>query len=165
MSEFATNGPVASKFVFLKDVATLPPNTKVRLLGWYASPGVESSLATNSRSSIVDHDTAKGQIILEHAYPKNAKPSPHMLVDIDLVLESIEPSILSTGSWINVIGYTRSTQRGVRKSKAKLRQPEDESSFLQAVLVWTAGALKITDYEITLEEQRSAQKKFISKSK
>ncbi|KAK5454106.1 hypothetical protein LTS15_006106 [Exophiala xenobiotica] len=148
MSEFATNGPVASKFVFLKDVATLPPNTKVRLLG-----------------CIVDHDTAKGQIILEHAYPKNAKPIPHVLVDIDLVLESIEPSILSTGSWINVIGYTRSTQRGVRKSKAKLRQPEDESSFLQAVLVWTAGALKITDYEITLEEQRSAQKKLISKSK
>ncbi|KAK5233401.1 hypothetical protein LTR67_003809 [Exophiala xenobiotica] len=148
MSEFATNGPVASKFVFLKDVATLPPNTKVRLLG-----------------CIVDHDTAKGQIILEHAYPKNAKPIPHVLVDIDLVLESIEPSILSTGSWINVIGYTRTTQRGVRKSKARLRQPEDESSFLQAVLVWTAGALKITDYEITLEEQRSAQKNLISKSK
>ncbi|KAK5312609.1 hypothetical protein LTR93_011271 [Exophiala xenobiotica] len=148
MSEFATNGPVASKFVFLKDVATLPPNTKVRLLG-----------------CIVDHDTAKGQIILEHAYPKNAKPIPHVLVDIDLVLESIEPSILSTGSWINVIGYTRPTQRGVRKSKARLRQPADESSFLQAVLVWTAGALKITDYEIRLEEQRSAQKNLISKSK
>ena len=84
-----------------------------------------------------------------------------MLVDIDLVLESTEPSTLVTGTWVNVIGYTRSTRLHVRKSKAQLRQPEGESSSLQAVLIWTAGALKITDYEITLEEQRSAQKKLI----
>ncbi|KIW61456.1 hypothetical protein PV05_01576 [Exophiala xenobiotica] len=142
MSEFATNGPAASKFVFLKDIASLPPNTKVRLIG-----------------CIVDYDIARGQIVLEHAYPKNIQPISRVLVDIDLVLETTEPSTLITGSWINVIGYTRRTRLNIRKSKAQLRQPVNESSSLQAVLIWTAGALKITDYEITLEEQRSAQKK------
>jgi len=44
MSEFATNGPAASKFVFLKDIASLPPNTKVRLIGWYDSQASKAAV-------------------------------------------------------------------------------------------------------------------------
>ncbi len=47
MSEMATNAPVASKFVFLHDIGSLAPATKVRFLGWYAGQSSSGKCMTD----------------------------------------------------------------------------------------------------------------------
>lgn len=141
MSEGATNGPVPSKFVFLHEVASLPSATKVRLLG-----------------CVVQYDTTKGRLLLEHAYPKNAHPIPHIFVDTELVLESTPPSLYQQGSWINIIGYVRNPDLHNRKRRDNLSNGKSEIVSVQAILIWDAGALRTGDYEDILEEQRLAQR-------
>ncbi|KIW11124.1 hypothetical protein PV08_10424 [Exophiala spinifera] len=140
MNESSTNGPVASVLVFLHEIASLPPETKVRLLG-----------------CVVDYDMVKGQLILEHAYPKHILPTPRVSVDVNLSLETVDSSVLRTGAWVNIIGYTRITGLKSRRSKAHLHQSRDRDELpaMQAILIWPTRVLRIEDYEITLEEQRS----------
>jgi len=141
MSELATNAPVASKFVFLHDIGSLAPATKIRFLG-----------------CIVDYHTAEGRLLLEHAYPKDTHPVPRVSVDINLVLESLQTSILRSGTWINVIGYTRDARPHGRKRKKSMSRSDEAPPSVQAILIWDAGALRLRDYEITLEEQRQVQR-------
>lgn len=96
--------------------------------------------------------------MLEHAYPKHVLPTPRVSVDVNLILETVDTSVLRTGAWVNMIGYTRVMGPKSRKGKAKLRQSRNEIPFMQAILIWSAGAVRIEDYEITLEEQRSVKK-------
>ncbi|KIX07626.1 uncharacterized protein Z518_02279 [Rhinocladiella mackenziei CBS 650.93] len=139
MSEGATNAPVPSKLVFLYELASLPPATKVRFVG-----------------CVLQYDVLNGQLLLEHAYPKNAHPVPRVSVDVSLVLESTASSALRHGCWINVIGYTQNSGVHARKRKDSLHR-RDEVVSLQAILIWDAGSLRIRDYENTLEEQRLVQ--------
>lgn len=119
-----------------------------------------STLGTDlTHSSVVDYDIVKGQLVLEHAYPSHIRPIPRVSVDVKLILETVDASLLRTGAWVNIIGYSRLTGPKSRRNKAKTQQGSRvEIPSMQAVLMWPAGALRVEDYEITLEEQRSAQK-------
>ncbi|EXJ67163.1 uncharacterized protein A1O5_09810 [Cladophialophora psammophila CBS 110553] len=145
MTEGAPNGPVPSRLVFIHEIPSLPAASKVRLLG-----------------CIVQYDAIKGQILVEHAYPRSASPIPRLWVDINLVLENAKPTLLEPGTWINAIGYTRSS--GWQTGKKSGKKPQDlyETVFLQAVLIWDATAVRIEDYEDILEEQRRVRRQLVS---
>lgn len=115
-------------------------------------------------ASIVDYDLGKGELLLEHAYPIHAHPVPRISVDINLVLESTHSSALQQGSWINVIGYTRVSRTRGRPKKQSLPGTRIEGVSLQAILIWSAGSLRIGEYEATLEEQRLLQQRLKSDS-
>ncbi|EXJ59718.1 hypothetical protein A1O7_03864 [Cladophialophora yegresii CBS 114405] len=132
MSENATNAPVPSTFVFLHEVATLASGTKVRFLG-----------------CIVQYDSARSRILLEHAFPKDISPVPSIWVEITLILETTDSTTLAIGTWINVIGYVQATPQLIRRKSGE-RIPR--AAQLQAVLIWDAGAVRIGEYENTLIE-------------
>ena len=116
---------------------------------------------------MVRYDVAKGHLLLEHAYPSTVHPVPQICVDVTLVLENTESSIFQTGAWINVIGYTQGTSprtRKKRRSSGPLRENDDQVS-LQAILAWDAGALRVKDWEETIEEQRLVRRQLESKRK
>lgn len=113
----------------------------------------------------MDYDVAKGRLLLEHAYPKQARPTPRVCVDVNLILESVHPLALSRGSWINIIGYTQETSLQNRKKSEQLQPRKDEVVLVQAILIWNAGSLRIEDYEITIEDQRAAQRQLRTISK
>ncbi|EXJ84975.1 hypothetical protein A1O3_05650, partial [Capronia epimyces CBS 606.96] len=135
MNGSASNGPTPSKFVFISELPALPAATKVRFLG-----------------CVVEYDSLRGRLLLEHTYPKNAHPIPRASVDVNLVLESTPSSALERGRWINVIGYTQSTHHRFRKRKADSAHVPDQAVPLQAILIWDAGPLRIADYETALED-------------
>lgn len=116
---------------------------------------------------MVQYDTAKGQVLLEHAYPQNSQPTPQIFVDVTLVLESTESSTFRPGTWVNVIGYTQSSHLRAQKKRKSNSVPQHTSRkvCLQAVLVWDAGSFRIRDFESTLEEQRLVQMHLNSDSK
>ncbi|KAJ9611400.1 hypothetical protein H2200_004584 [Cladophialophora chaetospira] len=140
MADGVSNGPMASKWVFIHQVPSLASGTKVRLLG-----------------CIVDYDIAKGQILLEHAYPKDAPTVPSLWVDVSLVVENTKSTTLSHGTWLNVVGYVRGNRRQTGRKSGSHLQKGPQAAPLQAVLIWDAGAVRVGEYEYTLEEERRAR--------
>ena len=110
------------------------------------------------RRSIVQYEPVEACVVLEHAYPKDASPIPRIRVDISLVLENVKSTTLAAGAWINVIGYILALPRSIRKKRDDRLRCADQSAHLQAVLIWSAGAIRIGEYEHTLEEQRLVQR-------
>jgi hypothetical protein len=109
--------------------------------------------------SLVTYDGQRGQILLEHAYPKTAASIPQIWVDVNLMLSTASNSIFTTGSWVNVIGYTQ--QAGLKSTRHTSTQLAQNSGYqlssLQAILVWDAGAIKLDDYEAIVREHQLTQ--------
>ena len=74
------------------------------------------------------------------------------VVDINLLLEMVKGTDLQSGEWVNIMGYVRSKQEHFNKGRD--RAPERFKSIeivdVQAVMLWSAGTLKIEDYEQAL---------------
>lgn len=139
MAERTSNGPVASKLIFLSQLQEQQLNTKVRFLG-----------------CVLDYDEKAGVLLLEHKYSLSPSQdtTTKALVDMNMALETTTKSCLQDGSWINVIGYVQSIPRSTRR-RASMSRPQVVAHAppqVQAVLVWDAGAVKVDQYEQTIKQ-------------
>lgn len=85
---------------------------------------------------------------LGHMYPPGSNSGA--VVNIELVLETIQPELTHVGEWVNVIGYITSTPKrtGMKTHKSKSLQMPVQ---VQALLVWSAGSLDLKKYEESFE--------------
>ena len=106
----------------------------------------------------MSYDVSAGNLVLEHAYPSDLVKRPQVTVDVRLIVESLKPHLLQVGSWLNVIGYTRKFEL-TRKRKGDDRDNPMPASkvHLQAVLLWSAGPIRLAEYEHVLSRQQEAQ--------
>lgn len=151
-----SNGPPPTRLVFLNDLQSLAPGEKVRFLGWYASsklgcrPHAETLL-----KSITRYTAATGTLTLEHAYP----PPPHVYsvasVDVNLLLSTLKMTDTQVGEWVNVMGYLEAdpTKRG--RGKEKREDKEVTLVRVQAIVLWSAGSVRLGDYEDALLRRES----------
>ena len=85
-------------------------------------------------------------LVLEHNYPPgNALKA---MVDVRLLLSTLESKVTQIGEWVNVIGYIETTQ------PLKHTQPEPSSVNVQALVLWSTGPLKLEGYERSLHQQK-----------
>lgn len=106
-------------------------------------------------------------LALQHAY----SPPPHRatvaLVDVTLLLETMAGTDTKVGEWVNVIGYVVTAgNTGSRGEDAKGgggtvrgRGRDDAagrgfSVRVQAIMLWSAGSVKIGEYERVLAERQ-----------
>ena len=84
------------------------------------------------------------------------------LVDVNLLLSTLKTTDTQVGEWVNVIGYlelsneastSRQQQRGVERAQ-KRGGKMTRVYGVQAIMLWSAGALRIADYERVLEERK-----------
>lgn len=138
MAAGSSNGPSPSKHVFIHQLMKQENNVKVRFLG-----------------CVVDYCDNTGHLTIEHNYPHGTEMElpRRTTVDINLILSTTKIDVLQSGSWINIIGYVR------HKPLLKTQQTRpgrtgtlQRQSTVQAVLVWSAGAVHVEDYEKTLED-------------
>jgi hypothetical protein len=88
-------------------------------------------------------------LLLEHNHPPGN--GLKALVDINLVLGSIKSHESRIGEWINVIGYIAAP-----KQSQSLRSDEGKKNVaVQAVVLWSAGPLKLDRYEENLEQLKA----------
>ena len=82
------------------------------------------------------------------------------MIDVQLVLESIKAHELRAGSWLNVIGYIRRPEhvRTKRKTSDKEKSSGSPEIHIQAVMIWSGGAIKVGDYETILNRQKEARR-------
>lgn len=107
-------------------------------------------------TSVTSYDIPTGLLVLEHAFPRDAPRVPRVQVDVTLTLESLSADELSDGSWVNVIGYVRTL--APRRRRRNNTAGQAEASTVQAVLLWSAGAVRIADYQGALSRQQELAK-------
>lgn len=105
---------------------------------------------------MVRYDIPDARLLLEHAHHQGPGPA-RVYVDVNLILESTKPATLQNGCWVNVIGYTQGTPIHGRAKRGLANQATPAVACVQAILIWDAGAISLSDYENTLEEQRRVQ--------
>ncbi|KAL1627414.1 hypothetical protein SLS54_002339 [Diplodia seriata] len=130
------NGPTPSRLVFLSDLPRMGAGDKARFLGCVDS-----------------YDARTGTLILKHAYP--TKPSVIARVNIDHVLESVKCTDLEVGAWLNIVGYVRSPPPNRRSQMAQKKNVAD-GVYVQAIMLWTAGDIKLDNYEKAVDARKKA---------
>ncbi|PTU17109.1 hypothetical protein P175DRAFT_0467549 [Aspergillus ochraceoroseus IBT 24754] len=151
------NGPLPSTRVFLSDLPSLPVDSKVRFLG-----------------CVKTYHISTGHLILEHNYPRVRQPRsepPCVSVDINAVLETVTWEELRVGAWINVIGYVRRAQ-GCPSPGATAAVATDDATmtalngketrgsvYVDAVMVFSAGAIALGEYERILHDSKEVDRR------
>ena len=97
-------------------------------------------------NSVSRYNTKSGQLTLQHNYP--AGTSATVLVDVNLLLETLTSTDTQIGEWVNVMGYVTAAEQ-----KGQGQAIQAYVSCIQAILLWSAGAIKIDNYEKFLTEQ------------
>ena len=95
------------------------------------------------------------------------------LVDVNVILESLTREDTQVGAWVNIMGYVervlkegKSGQRQAQgrvpvakdKRKWEMEAPKAVRVKVQAIILWSAGGVKIGEYERTLEERLKLEK-------
>ncbi|KAM0256291.1 hypothetical protein ACHAQJ_005056 [Trichoderma viride] len=122
-------GPVPSQLCLLSQLKDGSVGDKVRFLG-----------------CVISYDISTACLNLGHMHPPGTGET--VLVNIELVLETIQPGLTQVGQWVNVVGYIIEGQKsGVQNPPEKNESP----IYVQALLVWPTGPLDIGRYEKSLE--------------
>ncbi len=113
--------------------------------------------------------------MLKHRYPALADDHNRTVptgvavtarVNIEHVLESVKSEDLQVGAWVNVVGYVQRAPR----SRSRSRRPAGTAagiggagsgirrgSKVQAVMLWSAGAVKLDAYERAVEMRKQSE--------
>ena len=114
---------------------------------------------------MTSYSSHTGILELQHAYLA-LRASPVLAsVDVNLLVENIKREDLEVGAWVNIIGYLGRVLAEGENGNTGRKQPEKigdqvigvETKLVkvevQAIMLWSAGAIKIADYEMALEER------------
>lgn len=100
---------------------------------------------------------------LQHAYPSPGPHLPTVYVDIHLPLSTLKPTDTQFGEWVNVIGYVTEgspppgSSGGDKRNAPKGK--ERMAASVQAIMLWSAGAIDVGEYERVLEDRLEAEKR------
>ncbi len=86
-------------------------------------------------------------LTLEHNFPLGS--NRQALVDINLLLGSLASTDTRIGEWVNVMGYVTRP----RSEHKYITESIKHGTFIQAVVLWAAGSVKLQEYERSLTNQ------------
>jgi hypothetical protein len=109
-------------------------------------------------------------LLVEHVYPKTCSLTPRAHVDVNLVLETTDRTLVESGAWVNVMGFVKQVSTvsfltgdlvvpDKERRAIQCVAPGNPLPFVQAVVLWSAGTLHVEEYENTLQGFRKAQEK------
>ena len=145
------NGPLPTTLVFLSDLPSQAHGDKVRFLG-----------------CVTRYSISTGVLELQHVSQHSPARTIIALVDVNVILESLKREDTEVGAWVNVVGYVEEVlkdgkrQQGQEQGKAiptkkngdcAREGPRAMMVRVHAVMLWSAGAVKIGEYEKVLEER------------
>ncbi|KAL8775096.1 MAG: hypothetical protein Q9209_000575 [Squamulea sp. 1 TL-2023] len=141
-----SSGPLPTRLIFLSDLPTCSRDEKVRFLG-----------------CVSNYNVSTATLSLQHVYPASS-PNAHVTaaVDVNIVLESLKHTDMQVGEWVNVMGYVqgiegqKAERRGVKYGLGK-GVSGDKVVKVQAVMLWSAGGVKVWEYEKALEMRKQVQ--------
>ncbi len=109
--------------------------------------------------SVSDYSIQTGTLVLKHNFPTSAPRSVTAHVNIELVSSSLKPTDTQIGEWVNVIGHITDApprRQGTRRTRSL---GTGNVVNVQAVVLWSAGSVKLGDYERILGERREVERR------
>ncbi|KAK5120643.1 hypothetical protein LTR85_006001 [Meristemomyces frigidus] len=105
--------------------------------------------------------TKTARVIVRDRYPATAKDVPTAVVSMQNVLESMKHELLEVGSWLNVMGYIRMAPGNADTSedgaaKRSRRKTQQNFTFVDATMIWSAGAVRVEKYNDALTDLQRA---------
>jgi hypothetical protein len=86
-------------------------------------------------------------LTLEHKFP--SEDNRFAIVDVNLLLSTLRSTDTQIGEWVNVMGYiTTPPPKQFRNLEGR-----KVDVFVQAIILWSAGSVKLDEYEKLLAEQ------------
>lgn len=82
-----------------------------------------------------------------------------MSVDINALLESVTAEVLRVGAWVNVLGYVRDAAYLSRNREDKLAMASEQSVYLEAIMIFSAGPVALGEYERILREAQNVDRR------
>jgi hypothetical protein len=70
-------------------------------------------------------------------------------VDVNLLLGTLHSTDTQLGEWVNVMGYIT----GPLSSQHRNSEDKKANAFVQAIVLWSAGSVKLNEYENFLVDQ------------
>lgn len=134
--------------------------------------------------SVANYNVTSGSLLLEHNYPVRPRPLPCIQVDIHLLGGRVSRHESQVGTWLNVFGYIRQRtvkkKQKQPKQQAKVTRKNKEDGdndndlerrrqqnsahnakytvenvvYVEAVMIRSAGALNVAEYEDTLQKSQ-----------
>ena len=91
-------------------------------------------------------------IVLRDKHPVTNNTAPTAVVSIENILENINHELLQVGSWLNIMGYVRTSPvdaaRWSKSSKDVVKLKEaSHPTMVEATMIWSAGAIKLDKYK------------------
>ncbi|KAK0719722.1 CST complex subunit Ten1 [Lasiosphaeris hirsuta] len=127
-----------------------PPPSQLCLLS--ALPSKEVGEKVRFLGCVLSYLTASATLMLEHRRPKdNTGPIVRVYVNVDHVLERLGAQQTRAGQWLNVIGYITAAPPSTNARISSDHQASIVPVSIQAVLIWSAGALDVQRYEAVVE--------------
>ncbi len=91
--------------------------------------------------SVTKYHIGTGFLIVEHTNPQGV--TDKILVDVNLLLETLKSTDTRVGEWVNVMGYMTS----LPGDHTVLSGFPGTVTTVQAIVLWSAGSVKLDDYE------------------
>ncbi|KXT05741.1 hypothetical protein AC578_1083 [Pseudocercospora eumusae] len=127
--------PEPTRLVLLHQIREQEQGTKIRFLG-----------------CVHAYSGKRGFLVLKQDFPATTAKSPMVLANISSLLETMNRDLLQTGAWINIVGYVRKPARSAinedvrRDGKTSTRRRPISIPYLEAIMIWSAGAVNVTSY-------------------
>jgi hypothetical protein len=97
-----------------------------------------------SHTSVINYSTKTAILTLAHNFPEGSQRKAE--VDVRLLLETLTSTDTRIGEWVNIIGYITEPM----PTSLTARNPYHAS--IQAIVLWSAGSIKLDDYEKILAQ-------------
>lgn len=91
-------------------------------------------------------------LVLRDRFPATTTSSDVVHVNVDHILSALNIQLTQVGAWINVVGYTRKESNLPTMHNA----PKQMACTVDAITVWSAGAIKLDEYETAVKDLQSA---------
>ncbi|KAI9753363.1 MAG: hypothetical protein M4579_005188 [Chaenotheca gracillima] len=141
----ANLGPVPTRLVLLPDLPAIAVGEKVRFLGWLV---IRSH--RRGRGSVADYSTSRASLDVGYG-----AATTKVSVDVGLLLSTLDRTNMEVGAWINIIGYICVVPEVTTQSKKT--RPAGETVYVQAIMIWSAGAIDVGEYERVLRQRESVE--------
>ena len=118
------------------------------------------SLSFKFLLSVTRYTVSTAVLALQHSFQlpsssKTIQDTVTALVDVKLLSESLKLTDIQEGEWLNVIGYVDTVSS--RKAGKPTRINEEKVALevkIDAVMLWSAGAVMIDKYESALQGRK-----------
>ena len=100
------------------------------------------------------YDITSGCLLLTHNYPENARRVV-ACVQLDHVLEATKQEDLQIGTLVNIIGYV--SEKAPERILDVRKDIKGSRVVVDAVLLWSAGSVKLEEYEAALVARKQSE--------